>query len=513
MKRLALLVATTLAGCEATPPPAAPPHGVPAAPPVAVAIPPAPPPDVLGPRPETPPPTPFLPPTPEVFQATNGITVWLLERHQAPIVSCDLTVPAGASGDPKGKAGLAHVTAGMLDEGAGKLGAIELSRALDDLGARLGTDANADASFVSLTVLKRNLGAAFPLFADVVARPRFEPAEFARVKDLWINELVAREKDPDATARVVYRVVLFGPDHPYGHPWDGTPPSAKAITLDDVKRSYAAGWRPDRATLVCVGDVTRAELTPMMDQAFGTWKAPAAPAPAPVVPPAPRGPWPRLVLVDRPDAPQAVIASLKTGLAASDPAEPALWRVNDAIGGSFSSRLNQDLREAHGYTYGARSRYSISRGTGQVVSWANVVTPKTGDALKAMLADLGAFAAGGLNDDEVARSRSQARGELVGVYESVEGIAGHLAADASLGLPADWEAQSSQKRDAAQKPELDALAKRFYDPSDAVVVVVGPRARVQPLIESAGLPPPEIRDALGNVVTEAGRPAAQHERP
>jgi predicted Zn-dependent peptidase len=520
MRRQALLLvalgaAPALPACGATSPPPAPP--VAPAPSAVASQPPPAPPDPLGPRPETPAPAAFLPPTPEVFKATNGITVWLLERHQAPIVSCDLTVPSGASSDPRGKAGLAHVTAGMLDEGAGKLGAIELSRALDDLGARVRTDANADASFVSLTVLKRNLAAAFPLYADVVARPRFEPAEFARVRDLWVNELVAREKDPDATARVVYRVVLFGQEHPYGHPWDGTPQSAKSISLEDVKRAYSAAWRPDRSTIICAGDVTHAELVPLLDQAFGTWKAPATPAPAALAPPPPKGPWPRLVMVDRPDAPQAVVAALKTGLAASDPAEPALWRVNDAIGGSFSSRLNQDLREAHGYTYGARSRYSISRGTGQVVSWANVVTPKTGDALKAMLGDLATFAAGGLDDEEIERTRSQARGELVSVYESVEGIAGHLAADASLGLPADWQAQASQKRDAAQKAELDALARRFYDPADAIVVVVGPLAKLQPLIEPVGLPPPEIRDAQGNVVkgtpAKPPGPAAPAARP
>jgi predicted Zn-dependent peptidase len=496
LRLVTLGVAAALGACAENPPPAAPL----AAPPPSASAAPLPPPDPLGPRPDTPPPSTFLPPTPEVFRATNGITVWLLERHQAPIVSCDLMIPSGASGDPKGKAGLAHVTAGMLDEGAGKLGAIDLSRALDDLGARVRTDANADASFVSLTVLKHNLAGAFPLFADVVARPRFEPAEFARFRDLWVNELVAREKDPDATARVVYRVVLFGQDHPYGHPWDGTPQSAKSIALEDVKRAYAAAWRPDRATVVCAGDVTHAELVPLLDQAFGSWKAPSAPPPSVLAPPPPKGPWPRLVMVDRPDAPQAVVAALKIGVAASDPAEPALWRVNDAIGGSFSSRLNQDLREAHGYTYGARSRYSISRGTGQVVSWANVVTAKTGDALKAMLGDLSSFAAGGMNEEEVGRTRSQARGELVSVYESVEGIAGHLAADASLGLPPDWEAQASQKRDAAQKPELDALAKRFYDPAEAIVVVVGPLAKVQPMINAIGLPAPEIRDAQGNVV-------------
>jgi zinc protease len=135
------------------------------------------------------------------------------------------------------------------------------------------------------------------------------------------------------------------------------------------------------------------------------------------------------------------------------------------------------------------------------VSWANVVTPKTGDALKAMLADLGAFASGGLTEDEVSRTRSQARGQLVSVYESVEGIASHLAADASLGLPPDWEAQSSQRRDAATKADLDPLAKRFYDPANAIVVVVGPRARVQPLLDGVGLGAnPEMRDAEGNLL-------------
>jgi len=255
---------------------------------------------------------------------------------------------------------------------------------------------------------------------------------------------------------------------------------------------------------VCVGDVTQAELEPVLKTAFDSWKAPTAPPPPPVAPSAPRGPWPGLVLVDRPDAPQSVIAVLRPGVAASDAVEPALWRVNDAIGGSFTSRLNQDLREEHGYTYGARSRYSRSRGPGQVVSWANVVTDKTGDALAAMLADLKKFADGGMTDDEVSRTRTQAREELVSVYQSDEGIAGHLAADASLGLPLDWASQASSKRDAATKADLDVLAKQYYGLSDAIIVVVGPLARIQPMIDGLGLPAPEIRDAEGRVVPAKG---------
>ncbi len=460
----------------------------------------SPPSDPLGPRPQPAMPPPYLPTAPAVFPAVNGITVWLLERHELPVVSCDITIPSGASSDPKDKAGLAYVTTNMLDEGAGTRGAIDLARAIDGLGARIGTDTNADASFVSLTVAKRNFDRAFSLFGDVVARPRFEPAEFKRVKDLWYNELLERQKDPDATARVVYRVVLFGPDHPYGHPWDGIAQSARTVTLDDVKRFYGTVWRPDRATLVCAGDVTAPELTALMNTAFGTWKAPAKPAPDPLVPASPKGPWPRLVMVDRPDAPQSVIAAVKPGIAASSPGSPALWRVNDAIGGSFTSRLNQDLRENRGYTYGARTRYSISRGPGQVVSWANVITDRTGDALAAMLDDLQKFADGGLLPDEILRTRSQARGDLVTVFETVEGVAGHLAADASLGLPADYEAKASEARDAADETTLNRLARQFYDPRSAILVVVGPRARVQPMINKLGLPAPEIRNAEGYVV-------------
>ena len=497
---IALVALLACLGCEEEQPPAKappPPQPPPSAPaPVAS----APPPDVLGPRPETPRPPPFLPPAPTVFPGTNGMAVWLLERHDVPIVSCSLTVPSGASSDPKGKAGLAYATAGMLDEGAGKLGALELAGAIDSLGARINTDANADASFVSLTVLKRNLDRAFAIFGDVVARPRFEAAEYKRVKDLWQNALLERQKDPDATARVVYRVTLFGPDHPYGHPWDGTLKSAKAVSLEDIKGFYRTAWRPDRATIACAGDVTKAEVSSLIDSAFGSWKAPKSPAPAPLVPAAPKGPWPKVVFVDRPDAPQSVIAALKVGVAASSPEAPPLWRVNDAIGGGFTSRLNQDLREKHGYTYGAKTRFSISRGPGQVVAWANVVTDKTGDALSAMLSDLRGFASDGLTAEEVERTRSQARGELVSSYESVEGIAGHLAADASLSLPPDYQAKASEARDAASKSELDALAKRFFSPDDAILVVVGPRMKVLPMIDKLGLAAPEMRDADGNIV-------------
>jgi predicted Zn-dependent peptidase len=500
MRASLLAVAVTLVACGGAPAPAPVVGPAPSgsAPPVASA---APADDPLGPRPEVPHAPAFVPPSPVVFTTANGLTVWLVERHTLPVVSVTVAMPYGASSDPPGKAGLARITADMLDEGAGKLGAIDLRKAVDVLGAHLGTSSDADSSFASLTVLKRNLDRALPLLGDVVAKPRLEAVEWRRVHDLWQNDLESRKSDPDAIARVVARVVLFGADNPYGHPWDGTVRSAKTITLADVKRFHASAWRPDRATIVVVGDVTRDETTKLVEAAFGGWKAPKGAPMAVVTPPAPAGPWPRVVVVDRPGAPQSVLSIVRPGVAASNPDAAALSRANDVLGGSFSSRLNQDLREAHGYSYGAYARLSYSRGVGMAIASAGVFTPKTGDAIKAMLADMAAYAKTGPTDAEAERSRSQARSEAVEEYESVHAIAGVLAANAALGLAPDFEGDELKRRDAATRDDLARLAATYLDPAHSIVVIVGPRGVAAQAAKDSGLPAPEARDSDGNVVT------------
>lgn len=492
-------LALVLAACAQPPaPPVAPPPTV-AVPGDASAAPVAA--DPLGPKPETPPPAAFKPPVPVVYTATNGMTVWLVERHALPIVSLIVTVPSGAANDPKGKGGLAKITAQMLDEGAGARSALDVSRDVDALGAQLATDADADSSWASMTVLKRNLGKGFAILGDVVARPRFDAKEWARVYDLWKNGLKARASDPDATARVVFRSALFGADHPYGHPWDGTVASAKSIALDDLRSFHAAAWRPERATLIAVGDVTKDELAPLVESAFSSWKPPAKSQALPIVTPtAPKGPWPRVVLVDRPDAPQSVIAVVRPGVAAGDADEAPLSRVNTALGGSFTSRINQDLREEHGWSYGARSRVAFTRGVGMTVAWANVITDKTGEALKALLTDIDELAAKGLTADEVDKTRQQARSDMVEAYESVQSAAGRLAQAAALALGPDYDARASVARDAATGADLNRLAAKYFDTRDAIVVVVGPRAKVEAAVAAAGLPAPELRDADGAVV-------------
>ncbi len=502
-----LVFVGALASCAESPPPAAAPPGTVLLPspvqPVAL--------DPLGPAPAVSAPAPYAPPVPEVFTTQAGLTVWLIERHTLPYVAMTLSVPTGSSSDPKGKAGLAFATADMLDEGAGSRGSIELARAIDALGASLVTGATSDASTVSMSVLKRNLGQAFALFADVVARPKLDPVEWKRVHELEMNDLVERAADPEEVERVVTRAVVFGPDHPYGHPVDGTLTSSKAIGLDDVTRQYHAAFRPDRAVLAVVGDTTKAELGAALDANLGSWKAPSTPLPAPVAPLAPKGPWPKLVLVDRPDAPQAVVALARPGIAGVDPDAPLLSRANLALGGLFTSRLNQDLREEHGYTYGASSRVGVMRGVGAFVASASIFTEKAPEAIKSLVADVADYAKGGMTEEEAAKTRKQWRADLVETFEVYDHAAEHLAVDAALGLPADHEKTAALATESATRDMLSKLGARYFDPSSAALVVVGPRAKLQDGLRAIGYLAIEIRDADGNVVA-SGAPAAAKPR-
>nr|AYM54419.1 zinc protease [Phaselicystis flava] len=491
----ALLI--TLLGCgDGAPPPAAPPQ------PTAVAATAAPPPtaaaapDELGGKPALPAPNPFTPPTPEVFKAPNGMTVWLLERHTLPIVAATIVIPVGSSSDPAQKAGLAHITADMLDEGAGKRNAVEVSTAINDLGATLATGASVDGSFASVGSLKKNFKPAFAILADVIARPRLDAREWKRVSDLWKNDLRKRSQDPALVSRVVTGAVLYGPGTPYGHPTTGLVADAANVGLGDVKSFYAGAWRPEHAILAVSGDVTKAEVMEVIEGSLGGWKAAAgAKIEAPKAQ-SPRSGAPKLVLVDRPGAPQSVIAVVREGVAASDPRAPLLELINTALGGSFTSRLNQNLREEKGWSYGARSAFTEARGTGMFNARASVVKEQTGPSVQETLRELSQMAKEGLTEEELAKVKAQDRAELVQTYEGVQGMAQRLGALAMLALPPDFDMAASRARQQATRDRLRELAVAV-DPGAATVVVVGPKAEVLPQLTKLGLGEPEMWDPEG----------------
>lgn len=461
--------------------------------------------DPLGPRPGLGEPVTFHPPVPVRYQRPGGLDVWLLERHALPIVSVQIVVPAGAAQDPEGKSGLAVTTANMLDEGAGARGALELSRDVDRLGATIRTGAVADYGFAQLTVLKKNLAPAGEIFGDIVSKPRFSAVEFKRVHDLWRNALRARQSDPESVASVVVARKVYPKDHPYAHPHDGTLASSANVTLNDVKSFYAAHWRPDRATCVVVGDITRAELDDWLDRVLAGWKAPPSRTPsAPSGPPAPmvgHGEPPpgarRVFVVDRPEAPQSVIAVARQGVSAFDEESAPLFRVNAALGGSFTSRLNQTLREEHGWSYGARSRFAFTRLRGLFVAQAAVQTEHTGDALAAMLEEIGALAKSGLTEEEVEKTKELARADLVEAFETIRATTARLGRNAGLGLKPDHEISASGLTTRADKEQLKRLSTQYLDLTGGTIVIVGPKAKIVPQLTAIGIRTIESSDPEG----------------
>jgi predicted Zn-dependent peptidase len=522
---LATLLALAACGggeSQTTPPVKAPPQPSATAPVASAA--PAPTFDPIGPKPTLGPRKPFTPPTATVFKAKNGLTVWLVPRQGLPLVSVSLVVPRGSAADPADKPGLASITTDMLDEGAGKRSAVEVSSAINDLGATLGLGTSYDGSVVSLTVLKNNFPAAFGIFSDVVARPRFEDKEWKRVSDLWRNDLKKRADDPNRVARLVVGASLYGPGTAYGHPIDGLLAGAEKIDLKAVKDFYKDAFRPDRSILVVAGDITQKEITDAIDASMGTWKAPAGAktndaAKDKAEGPRASGARPRVVLVNRPGAAQSVIAVVRDGVAASDPDAPGLELVNTVLGGSFTSRLNQNLREEHHWAYGAGSSFYETRAQGPFIAIASVETPATGPALKEMLGELSRMSAAGMDADELEKAKAQDRADVMQAYETVNGTVRRLATLARLGLGPGHDAEASRSRQDATLEQINTLAKRHVEPSGSTIVVVGPRDEVVPQLEKIGLPAPEAWDAEGKPITAAApakddaKPAAKKDAP
>ncbi|MFO0613884.1 MAG: pitrilysin family protein [Polyangiaceae bacterium] len=456
----------------------------------------------LGERPKLGAPKTFAPAVPQEF-VVNGIRVWLLERADLPLVSASFVVQNGVSSDPKDKPGLASLTSDMMDEGAGKLGAVQISTAIADLGASLSVASNLDGGFASVSSLKQHFGKAFAILSDVVARPTFDATEFKRVAGLWKNALKKRADDPGAVATLVAQSAMFGRDTPYGHPSLGLLSKADGITLADVKKFHQAVWRPDKATLVIVGQIDKAEVEALLTTHLGDWKPQGEPlAAVSVTGPKVRSERPRLIVVNRPKAVQSMIMVAREGVSMSDPDRPLLDLVNTALGGSFTSRLNHNLREDKGWTYGAGSAFASTRNVGMFYVRTAVEAKVTGVAAAEILHELELMAEKGLTDEEFEKVKAQDRADLVETYETGSGASGRFSTFAALGLPSNQDVVATQKRQASTKNGLAALARSHVDPAECTFVIVGDSATILPQLTAAGFEPAAVWSTEGEPLTK-----------
>ncbi|MBI4616616.1 MAG: insulinase family protein [Planctomycetes bacterium] len=442
----------------------------------------------------------FEPPAPESFALSNGIPVHLFSRRDLPLVSLGLFLAGGALLDPAGKDGLAKSTADMLEEGSGALGALAWSEEMALLGATFGTSVGTEHNYVELSCLKRNLGRALALFRTAVLEPRFEPKEWERVRDLAVVELRQDREDPTEVARLVAIRRFFGDSHPYGRPAKGTPESLGGIVPGDLAAFHEGLYRPGNATLLVAGDLDAKEARELLEEAFGKWVGPESPPPPSpaVLPPILGGT--RVYLVHEPDAVQTVIRWVLPAPPRSTPDRVGLYLLNTLFGGSFTSRLNANLREDKGYTYGASSDFVLLPKTGYLLVSTSVRADATGASLAEIAKEFAAVAAGTISAGEAEKARRTYRTEAVGEFSTLDSILSN-----AVGLLAGGQPLADAAADLAKSGEYDAgklneLSARALLTKDSVLVLVGDGDRVLPQLEGLGLPEPVLCDSTGGIL-------------
>ena len=430
----------------------------------------------------------------------NGLTLAVVEMHKVPVVDVQVLVDAGAARDPADLPGLATFTALMLQQGAGTRGALDVADEAAFLGAQLNTTATLDGAVASLHVPRRRLEPALDLLADVVLRPTFPDSEVARQRELRSAQLVQQRDEPVAVANIAFPAIVYGPGHPYGHPLNGTDAATAALTRDRVAAFYRAYYRPNAggARVLMVGDITPAQARALVAARFGAWPQGEVPDLAAGRAPAPAA---RAVyLIDKPGAAQSVIRIGHVGPSRSTPDWYALEVLKTILGGAFTSRLNQNLRETHGYTYGAFSQFAARRLAGAFVALASVVTGKTDSSLVEFLKELRRIRDEPVPDAELAKAKAYVMLGLPGEFETTGGAAARFREVLGYGLPLDYYDRYIERIGAVTAADVQRVARQYIDPDHFDIVVVGDKAQIEAGIKALNEGPILYRDLWGQDV-------------
>jgi zinc protease len=441
------------------------------------------------------------PPKIQRAKLSNGLSVMLAEVHKVPVVNFNLVVGGGRSADRKEKPGVASFAAGMLPEGTKTRTAFQIDEESQKLGANLSAGASLDSFTISLNALKARLEPSLALWADLALNPAFPADEVERKRQQTLGRIAQEKQNPNSVAARLLPALLYGPDHPYGQPLTGTgtEASVKALTRDDLVAYHQTWVKPNNATLVVVGDTTLAEITPMLEKAFAGWKP--GDVPKVVVPERPQPAKTAIYLVDKPGAAQSVIMAAHLSPAFSDPDTVAFDVLNTALGGQFTSRINMNLREEKGYTYGARTRTFDARAQGAFIFSSQVRTDVTKESVAEVLKELRDIrGTRPLTADELRAAQSNLMLSLPGTYETIGGVAGKLVEIATYGLPDDYYGTYPTKVGATTSQALTTLAGKRILPENLVVLVVGDRAVVEPKLRELNLGSIQILDVDGKVL-------------
>jgi zinc protease len=436
-------------------------------------------------------------PVPVEFSLDNGLRVLLVEDHALPLLTADLVSRAGNANNPLDKSGLASLTANILSDATTSRDVSKLSSDEERIGTRVTAQTGMDSAQIATSLLTWHADEGMDLLADVAEHPAFRTDDFERDRKQRLVSIAQQSDDVSSMAFRLGPKLVFG-DSPYGLTASGTTESVNAITPDDIRNFYARHYGPQDSALILAGDLTRAQAEELARKYFGNWTA-ASVTPAAI--PAPPAPQPtRIVIIDKPGAPQTALFAFGLGVPQGSPDQDALNVMNYTLGGSFASRINMDLREQHGYTYGASSRFAAYHDGGEFLAGGLIKTDVTPPAAKDLMAQIRNFPESPSTADEMAAAKEALMRSLPGRFQTTMIIANAMTEVFLYQRPLDYYAQLPSKYQAITAADVARMAKQYLHPDQLVIVAAGDRAKIEAGLKEAGLGPVEIRDIDGKVI-------------
>ncbi len=443
-----------------------------------------------------PPPKVTLPPI-VTRQLANGLRLMIVEHHELPVADFVLVVGSGGTADPSDKPGVASLAAAMLREGTVSRNSLGIADQAAFLGVNLSSTSGWENSTISLHTTIAQLDSALALFADVTLNPTFPEKDFERVRKTRLTDLLQLRDQGPAIANIAFPAILYGAGHPYGAAQQGTEASVKALSTGDLQSYYRTNYRPNNSTLIIVGDVTPAQIEQKIGSLFGGWKREDVPALVYGAPPI-SGPT-TIYLIDKPGAAQSSFRIGMVGVPRSTKDYFALTVMNTILGGSFTSRLMQNLRETHGYTYGASSRFDMRRGPGPFTASAEIVAAKTSESLTEFLKELN-----GIREDvpaeELLKTKRYLQLQLPGNFETTGQIAAALVPVVLYGLPLDYFNGYVQNIEKVTQADVRRVARQYLNPASLAIVIVGDRKLIEPGLRGLNVGGISLRDFAGQPV-------------
>jgi len=439
---------------------------------------------------------PYVFPNVEQFQLSNGMKVILVEKHTLPMVEGRLILDAGAMREPANKNGLASLTGRLLSEGTADMSGAEIARQMDALGAQYSTGGGFSTSFADIVALKNVFPQAMTLAAKTVMGPIFPATEFVRVKNQALAAYQQSHARAAGLAADAFVRAAFDTTAPFSRPPAGTLTTIGALTRDDVVNWHRTMYAPSASTLLLVGDITPAEARSIAQQAFGGWAATRAVMP-PVSNPIRQSSGARVILVDRPGSVQSSIVVGQAGFQATDPDYLSMLALNHVLGGAVSSRLNTNLREKHGYTYGIFSGLDLRAGAGAFQMSSEVRTNATDSALVEAIGEYRRLVSEPVPAEELQSYVNNLVSSFPNGVQSVQGLTGRLQGLITWGLPVDFYMTYRERLAAVTPADVQKVATTRLKPDNLVVVVAGDLSKIEAPIRARNFGTVEVWDPNG----------------